>query len=110
MVLKGVDVESLCDSSKRHFLGLREHAEIHLGTKDSNHKVTTRPADEERSRLVIALELPLTIGSRGMGVFGQTGQLENEIKTQGRRWYNANDFFTCMEIAILINWAHWMRN
>ena len=26
----------------------------------------------------------------------------------GRNGYNANDFFTRMEIAILINWAHWM--
>lgn len=73
--LKGLDLDSLCDSSKRHFLGLWEHAEIHLGTKDSNHKVITKSgADEESSRPVVVKEFPLTVGSSGLGIFGAQGQ------------------------------------
>ncbi|XTI94795.1 hypothetical protein V2W45_1181286, partial [Cenococcum geophilum] len=95
--LKGVDLESLCDSSKRHFLGLWEHAEIHLGTNDSNHRVITKSsADEESFRPVIVREFPLTIGSSGMGVFGVQGQAKFA-------WSNATEAELRAEDHLLID-------
>ena len=84
--LKGVDLESLCDSSKRHFLGLWEHAEIHLGTNDSNHRVITKSgADEESLRPVIVREFLFTIGSsgvQGQAKFAWSNAIEAELRAE----------------------------
>ena len=84
--LKGVDLESLCDSSKRHFLGLWEHAEIHLGTNDSNHRVITKSgADEESLRPVIVREFSFTVGSsgvQGQAKFAWSNAIETELRAE----------------------------
>jgi hypothetical protein len=71
-------IESLFTSPKRHFLGLWEHAEIHLGTADSHHKLTAKSgAKEETSRAVVVRELPGTIGTSGLGFF--TAQIQPKL-------------------------------
>jgi hypothetical protein len=64
-------IDTLFKSSKRHFLGLWEHAEIFLGTSSSNYRSTTESgAKEERSHPLIVREIPVTWGTSGLGFFG----------------------------------------
>jgi hypothetical protein len=65
----------LREAPKRHFLGLWERAEIHLGTDDSNHmSITASGAEEETPSPVIVREMPIALGSSGLGFFGAQAQ------------------------------------